>query len=200
MIQNVQGDFDPTSSPFSKKDWTWGMAGIGVDIPRSKNSLIVNTLPKSSVSTESFNNGNPPFGPGSFIQLQTKDGVVTGKVNAIGNANSRFLTAADMFFFGREGDTNIPSSPITNTTPSPATTSSTSTTPAPNLCQIEKWWTSCDQNAQFVYLYYFDLYPNSPETSLKIYWFSESFCNYFRSGGSTGAPQMNFEEMANGFP
>lgn len=110
MIQGVQGDFDPTSSPFNTRNWTWGMAGIGVDIPRSNNSLIVNNLPKSNVQTESFANNNTPFTSGSNISIQASDGsIFDGVVIWIGPGP------------------RPPTPSTTTTTPGPTTTSSTTT-------------------------------------------------------------------------
>lgn len=115
MIQGVQGDFDPTSSPFNNRNWTWGMAGIGVDVPRSNNSLIVNNLPKANVQTESFANNNTPFTSGSNISIQASNGsIFDGVVIWIGPGP-------------RPTTTTTTPGPTTSTTTSSTTTSSTTT-------------------------------------------------------------------------
>ena len=51
MITTVQGNYDPTNSPFAMRPWTRAFAGIGVDQSRDGKTVIVGELPKATVQT-----------------------------------------------------------------------------------------------------------------------------------------------------
>lgn len=51
MITTVQGNYDPTNSPFAMRPWTRAFAGIGVDQSRDGKTVIVGQLPKATVET-----------------------------------------------------------------------------------------------------------------------------------------------------
>lgn len=66
MITTVQGNFDPTNSPFAMRPWTWGFAGIGVNQSRDGKTTVVGSLPKASVISGDALGGLGPEGlPGS---------------------------------------------------------------------------------------------------------------------------------------
>jgi hypothetical protein len=54
MITTVQGDFKPANSPFAMRPWTWGYAGVGVDVSRDGNTTVIGTLPSKRVTVQSF--------------------------------------------------------------------------------------------------------------------------------------------------
>lgn len=51
MITTVQGNYDPTNSPFAMRPWTRAFAGIGVDQSRDGKTVIVGQLPRATVET-----------------------------------------------------------------------------------------------------------------------------------------------------
>ena len=51
MITTVQGNYDPTNSPFAMRPWTRAFAGIGVDQSRDGKTVIVGQLPRATVQT-----------------------------------------------------------------------------------------------------------------------------------------------------
>lgn len=182
MIQGVQGDFDPTSSPFNNRNWTWGMAGIGVDVPRSNNSLIVNNLPKSNVQTESFANNNTPFTSGSNISIQASNGsIFDGVVIWIGPGPRPTTTSTTTT---TPGPTTTTSSTTTSSTTTSSTTTSstttTTTTPPPGYAYSG---VDCDGNPVTIYLsssFFNSTIPAYTDDRL-----TTSFSGYFIYGGIT---------------
>ena len=53
MITTTQGTF-AGDSPFMQRPWTWGYAGIGVDMSRDGQTIIVGGLPVAKTSTSNF--------------------------------------------------------------------------------------------------------------------------------------------------
>ena len=117
MIGTPQGDFEPGNSPFAKREWTWGMAGIGVDVPRSGNSLVINNLSGSKVTTESFTNSGPPLTVGSYLTINP----VTGQVTWIGPTPQPTPTTAP--------PTTMPPTTVPPTTAPPTTMPPTTVPP-----------------------------------------------------------------------
>jgi len=53
MITTTQGSFGG-DSPFMNRPWTWAYAGIGVDMSRDGQTIVVGNIPTSKVSTSNF--------------------------------------------------------------------------------------------------------------------------------------------------
>ena len=53
MITTTQGAF-AGDSPFMNRPWTWAYAGIGVDMSRDGQTIIVGSVPTAKVSTSNF--------------------------------------------------------------------------------------------------------------------------------------------------
>lgn len=54
MISTVNGNFQPTSSPFMQRPWTFGYAGIDVNYSRDGRTVMINTTPTANVEVSNF--------------------------------------------------------------------------------------------------------------------------------------------------
>ena len=92
MITTVQGNYDPTNSPFAMRPWTRAFAGIGVDQSRDGKTVIVGQLPRATVETATVmesslgpQGAQGPQGPAGLNGINGLDGA-TGPMGPQGPA------------------------------------------------------------------------------------------------------------------